>query len=471
MHRGRVVLAVMTAGALAMSGIAAADDLVGDALVGDPGTSNVENRTMAEGTEATFAFSALIDETGSASDDVLGGGATVNVTIARSGAWLKAGASGTPSSFTFSAYDTAQTGTVTIAVPPCTPVDTQETMTVVLTAGTSTNGRSLDATKRTETFTYRITAADGDSDCGGAANVAPVVATAAADAHGVEGDTLTTSGAFSDPGDDLTVTADNSLGTFTDNGDGTWSWSYATTDDVPSGTVTVTATDTGGLTATDDFSYSATNADPVLGTVTATQTAACSVDVSATFTDAGSGDTHASTISWGDGDQTVTDPDTSPVTGSHTYTTAGTKTISVSVTDDDGGSDAGTASFAPANTPSAFLAPINTGAGARSVFKLGSTIPVKITVTDCSGALVTSLTPTVQLQKVDAVPDGTVNEAQISETPTNGKAMAWNGEHYQYVLSTKKSQFTGSALPQGTYKLLVTDPSFFSGTVAYFDLR
>jgi len=99
---------------------------------------------------------------------------------------------------------------------------------------------------------------------------------------------------------------------------------------------------------------------------------------------------------------------------------------------------------------------------------------VKITVKDCAGNVVTTLSPTAQLQKVDSVPDGTVNESQITEVPTNGKNMRWDGStQYIYNLSTKNSQFNnGSALAKGTYRLWVTDPSFFGGIgpIAYFDL-
>jgi hypothetical protein len=221
------------------------------------------------------------------------------------------------------------------------------------------------------------------------------------------------------------------------------------------------------------------NADPVVSTPTTSGATACSVSVSASFTDAGSADTHTGSIAWGDTTSSaatiVESGGNGTASGSHTYTgAAGLKTITVTVTDDDTGSgQASTTAFSTKNTPSAFLPPINTGAGPRSVFKLGSTIPVKLTVRDCSNNLVTNLTPTVQLQKLDNVPDGTVNEAQISETPTNGKQMRWDGTQYIYNLSTKKSQLSpnGGDLTTGSYQLAATDPSFFAPTFAFFDLK
>jgi hypothetical protein len=237
-------------------------------------------------------------------------------------------------------------------------------------------------------------------------------------------------------------------------------------------TITVTATDGGGLTATDAFDYRALNANPVVGAVTATATGACSASVSAAFTDAGSADTHTATVNWGDGAVAATVSGGTASAPSHLYATNGTKTITIAVTDDDGGSGSSSGTFATKYTPSSFLAPINTGAGPRSVFKLGSTIPVKITVTDCTGAQVTTLTPAVQLAKVDNVPDGSVNEDQVTETPTNGKNMAWVGDKYLFTLSTKNSQFNGGAnLTSGSYRLWVTDASFFGSPNAYFDLK
>jgi hypothetical protein len=58
--------------------------------------------------------------------------------------------------------------------------------------------------------------------------------------------------------------------------------------------------------------------------------------------------------------------------------------------------------------------------------------------------------------------------------PTNGKNMRWDGSQYIYNLSTKNSQFNGgSALTTGTYRIWVTDPSFFAPAAidAYFDLK
>ena len=183
-------------------------------------------------------------------------------------------------------------------------------------------------------------------------------------------------------------------------------------------------------------------------------------------------DTHTATIAWGDGSSSAVAPATSSVTGTDTYPAAGTYTASVTVTDDDLGSATQAASnaFPAYNTPSSILQPINT-TGTRSAFKIGSTIPVKITVTGCDGGQVTNLTPAVNLVQGDTTPDVAVNEAAVAEVATNGKLMRWSDTQYIYNLSTKLSQFTGATLTQGTYTVSVSDPSFAAPVKAAFDLR
>ncbi len=102
-------------------------------------------------------------------------------------------------------------------------------------------------------------------DSGGIHNDPPaVIGSGAHDVQGTEGDLLEISWAFSDPdaGDSLTLTANDKAGTFTDNGDGTWSWSLRTEDDVAEDSIKVVATDTRGETATDSFNYRADNVAP-----------------------------------------------------------------------------------------------------------------------------------------------------------------------------------------------------------------
>ena len=296
---------------------------------------------------------------------------------------------------------------------------------------------------------------DGLGDACDTNSFAPTVLRSASGGTGNEGDTLAVTGAFSDadPGTVLALSADGPADALTDNGDGTWTWSLPTTDDA-AGTVTVTADD-GGYTVTDTFTYSAENVAPVITQVTQQRTGPCAVTLGATFTDGGSADTHTTSVLWSDGSTEL----------AHTFATAGTYTANVTVTDDDGGADTELVTGARAyNAPSGLLAPITT-TGIRSAFKVGSTIPVKVTVTGCDGAAATGLTPSVEL-----IPAGT-QAVPVTLKSTNGKGMAWDGVQYVYNLSTKLSTQAGTALTQGTYTVVVSDPSFESPVSAALDVR
>ncbi len=131
---------------------------------------------------------------------------------------------------------------------------------------------------------------------------------------------------------------------------------------VDDGVYTVTLTVSDGA-ETDQASVTVTieNADPAIGSVTAPSTAAVgsTVTVNATFSDPGIDDTHTAQIFWGDGSDatpaTVTGSGGSgSLEGSHTYTAAGTYTITVEVTDKDGGIASSTAEIVieiPTETP------------------------------------------------------------------------------------------------------------------------
>lgn len=279
-----------------------------------------------------------------------------------------------------------------------------------------------------------------------------------------EGTGMAASGTFTD-GDGnntLGLTKTHGAGAFADNGDGTWTWTHTEADDA-SGSVTISASDGEHAAVTQSFTWTSANANPVITATGLTRIGACSVAVAPQWTDAGVVDTHTVAVNWGDGGTNA---------GlSHTYATAGTYNGSITVTDDDGGSDVESLTGVRAfNTPSTILAPINT-TGTRSTFKIGSTIPVKITVTGCDSLPVSNLTPAVNLAQGDTSASDLVNEPQIVEEPTNGKLMRWSDTQYIYNLSTKNSQFGGGALTTGTYTVSVMDPSFSAPVKAVFDLR
>jgi PKD repeat protein len=85
-----------------------------------------------------------------------------------------------------------------------------------------------------------------------------------------------------------------------------------------------------------------TNAAPIITAVTvpANPTAlGMHASAMATFTDAGTADTHVATFDWGDGTRTVVDAGAaSSARDAHVYAAPGSYTVTVTVTDDDGAS-------------------------------------------------------------------------------------------------------------------------------------
>lgn len=490
---------LLSAGVLALSGVAYASDEVVDNI--DAVQANAPGQLNLTATGSAVVKYKIVAD--GACDATAGSPATVVLSASPS-----VGLNISPSTLTFTSCDTEQNvtytgqnntaaqvthavtaeGTIPLASsnPNKNLTEQDARLTVIVAAGTVAppdgDGDGVpDATDNCPTAANADQAnADGDAlgDACDSNSYAPAVGTRAGNADGNEGSpgNPSTSGSFTDQ--DGNHTLDLSLGagdpgTLTPDGSGGFTWSHTTTDDDAGGTVTVTASDGEHTSASQSFTWSASNVDPVLGTVTSSATGPCSVSLSAPFSDQGSADTHESSIDWGDGSaNTDADPATTPVSGSHTYAANGTYTASVTVTDDDGGSDTESAAtgFETKNTASAIRQPINT-TGARSVFKVGSTIPVKITVTGCDGAAVTDLSPTVTLYKLDGVPNPGDLEVATSTVATNGLAMRWSDTQYIYNLSTKLSQQYGTTLTAGSYRVAVDDPSFYSRTVADFELK
>lgn len=478
----RTTAALAAAAAVTVSwagtGLAVADDV---SMTNDP----AKQIQVLDGGTGTFTVRLLADSPGAGGDPVEGCNATaqdpVTISFAAEDSWASTSVQSVQLTDCTTPHD------VTVSVAKGTATTTAGAHTKIF--GTATGGRSATVVtvhhgKGGEYTTTETVAPEYRTDFINvnvpaltpvSGNAAPVVSAAASDASGLEGDTLTSAGAFSDDGgaDHLTITW-TGAGSVVAKPDGTWGWSYPT-DDNGSGTVVVRATDGAGLWVEDQFDWSAANVAPNLGAFALTRTGACSVDLTVSFTDPGTADTHVAGILWGDeaaGTEPTLTATTSPVTGSHTYPAAGSYTATVTVRDDDGGTGSNTGAFTAFNTPSNILAPINTN-GSRSSFKIGSTIPVKITVTGCDGAAVSSLTPQVNLIQGDTSPDFPVNEVIYTESATNGKLMRWDatGQQYIYNLSTKLSQFTGGALITGTYTVAVYDPTFEKPVKATFDLR
>ncbi|MDQ3865854.1 MAG: PKD domain-containing protein [Actinomycetota bacterium] len=199
------------------------------------------------------------------------------------------------------------------------------------------------------------------------------------------------------------------------------------------------------------------------------------VSLSFSFSDPGVNDNPwAVDINWGDGQHTAYNASaTGAQSKSHTYS-AGSYAVSVSVTDKDGG--AGSNSSAPKAVSllyatSGLLQPMN--ADKSSNFKLGSTFPLKLRITDCAGSSVGTLAPDVDLAKVGSG-GGTVNEVSVESVPDPGDDMRYDATAQQYIynLSSKRSTLinpAGAPLDLGSYRVTISHPTIQS-VYGYFDI-
>ncbi len=225
--------------------------------------------------------------------------------------------------------------------------------TVVETLGSGGTAGGSHVYNAPGTYLVKVTVNDKD---GGVATAtthvvvsAPPVVDAGGPYHGVEGTPTPLAGTASDPeGDAL-----NLAWTFTWSGPpGTVCSATATGTQSPLVTCNDDAVVTATLTADDgvNLPVSATatltvgNVVPTIGSVTVpggTVAVGAPVNLSASFADAGTNDTHTATIAWGDattssGSVTET-AGVGTVTATHSYPASGTYYVQVTITDDNGG--------------------------------------------------------------------------------------------------------------------------------------
>ena len=219
-----------------------------------------------------------------------------------------------------------------------------------------------------------------------ALQVAPVV-TVGADLAVLEGATVSIDAVFSDlnvldahtasidwgDGTVATGTADQVLNT------GASSHAYA---DQGVFVATATVTDDKALSGGDSMTVTVSNATPVVVAAPDTSLllgATLNAQL-ATFTDAGAADTHVATIDWGDGSAVATgtlDQALGTVSGSHTYATDDLFTLTVTVTDDDGGVGSDTLIVDVQDAPVV-------AAGADQATTEGSTVNLSATFVDAA---------------------------------------------------------------------------------------
>ncbi|HYN87315.1 MAG TPA: family 43 glycosylhydrolase, partial [Ardenticatenaceae bacterium] len=178
-------------------------------------------------------------------------------------------------------------------------------------------------------------------------------------------------------------------------------------------------------------------ADPItLGTA---------IEVSASYSDPGTTDSHTATWNWGDG---TTSPGSvseangaGSASGSHTYAAPGVYVVVLTVTDDEGDSASATATYRVAYGFSAFAQPVD-NAPAVNLATAGQVIPLKWRLTDASGAPVTTLASVTVTAVSRACGADTV--ASIEEYAAGESVLQNLGDgYYQYNWKTPKA-FAGS---------------------------
>jgi hypothetical protein len=266
-----------------------------------------------------------------------------------------------------------------------------------------------------------------------------------------EGSDLSVPVGFTDPGPDApwSATVSFSSGAPSKTYSGLTSRSFTLTKtwaDSGGDTVTVTVQDKDGGTS-DPVSFGVTvrNVAPTLSPLVLTGASGTAsvggnvVDVSFSFTDPGANDNPwAIDINWGDGKphttyNAATQGAQSPST--HTYA-AGTYTITVKVTDKDGGTDSRTGSVSHLYNWTGFFSPVDMG-GVFNVAKAGSAIPVKFSL---AGNFGLDIFASGYPRYARILESGNASEDAIEETVTAGNSsLSYSGNQYVYVWKTEKS--------------------------------
>ena len=186
---------------------------------------------------------------------------------------------GAPATVTVTEGDTASIAGTYVEPGPSDAVTLTASVGTIVDNGDDTWSWSLittDGTDQTQTVTVTITDSEGTQ---GTAtfdlvvnNAAPTIALAATNLVTDEGATAANTITITDPGDDTIQSLTASVGSVSDNGDGTWAWSYLAPNGPSTETVTITATDSDGDATSLSFSLQIDNVAPAVATDVASVT-------------------------------------------------------------------------------------------------------------------------------------------------------------------------------------------------------
>ena len=190
-----------------------------------------------------------------------------------------------------------------------------------------------------------------------------------------------------------------------------------------------------------------------------------------TFTDPGSGDTHKAQIKC-DAASAYADVngagnDASPFTTSCTFSSIGSKTIYVKVTDDDGGSDVETHEVLVTYNFDGFFAPVDRP-NTMNISKAGQAIPLKWRLKDANGLPVTNVS--VVTVKTKGISCGTSTASDAIEEYAGSSGLINHGDgSYQFNWKTPAG-YAGSC--KSIILVFGVDPDIYEeGPHAYFTFK
>ncbi len=221
--------------------------------------------------------------------------------------------------------------------------------------------------------------------------------------------------------------------------------------------VSASVSDDDGASGSDSKTVSIANVAPVLSNLqimgasqTACLTGGNNVSISFDVTDPGA-DGFTRSVNWGDGN--------TDALLSHNYASAGSYLIEVGGTDGEDNAATLAASNRVSLTYSmstSLLAPVNLNG--TSIFKYGSTIPMKIKIVDCANNPVSGLNPSIQIVKLSAdAPSGEINEPTNSTSGADTTGfMRYDSTNGQYIYNLATKFLTD---PQATYRAVIGEGS------------
>ena len=228
---------------------------------------------------------------------------------------------------------------------------------------------------------------------------------------------------------------------------GVFTWTPA--DDDPTGTLSdvtsigVVVTDNGTPPLSDNETVAITvhNVAPVISSLGSglptTIIIGGTLNLNVSFSDVGTGDTHKAQIDCGLGYTNVNGGSnvTSPFATSCTFASIGSKTVSVKVTDDDGGYDVESHTILVTYNFSGFFAPVDRP-NMMNVSKAGQAIPLKWRLTDASGQGIPGVTGvTVQAYGINCALSNNTDVMEEYAAGSSGLQDQGNG-YYQFNWKT-----------------------------------